>query len=744
MDNMKAKAYLLALALCLDAVMNGVAQPVITCQPSNQTAVAGSPVTFTVCATGAPPLSYQWIFNTLSNRLPGATSETLILPNVQASNAGIYRVIVTNAAGSIQSGSARLTVLIPPAITNQPSDFPVLSLGASVTNRVGASGTPPLSYQWRRNGTNLPGQTNAVLVLTNLQMSSPGDYLVQITNTAGSTDSRVVTLSVDPTFTKIITGLMVTRAGSSRGAAWGDYDGDGFIDLYVSNSAADGATDGRDYLFHNNRNGMFTEVRAAAGIADPDDSQACTWIDYDNDGLPDLFVSAYFDNLNKLYHNRGNGTFSAVSGGPIPLGGSNATAAAWADIDNDGQVDLFVADSLFATTPRRDLYYRNVGGGVFQQLTNILVNELRYGRGAAWGDYDNDGRPDLFVAVSDAVTTNRLFHNAGGGAFTSGAGAGPEETTSYSISGSWADYDNDGNLDLFVANGGWEAVLGNFLYRNRGDGTLERVLEGPIVTDRFGSVYGAWGDYDNDGFPDLFVCHSSLSSDGYPPNVRNSLYHNNGDGTFTSINTGSMVVDLGISLGAAWGDYDNDGFLDLYVTNFGSRVNDLFHNNGNSNAWLIVRCIGTVSNRSAIGAKVRVKAAVRGRTMWQLREIGTCGGYTSQNDQRAHFGLGDATNIQTLRIEWPSGTVQELTNVAPRQILIVTEPPRLTATRISSQLQFLLQGGRNMAYDIQSSTNLNDWTLASAVTITNLAGTATISIALPVDGPQKFYRSVLR
>src|SRR4029453_2374792 len=174
-----------------------------------------------------------------------------------------------------------------------------------------------------------------------------------------------------------------------------------------------------------------------------------------------------------------------------------------------------------------------------------------------------------------------------------------------------------------------------------------------------------WADYDNDGFLDLFVANSSGQNE--------SLYRNNGEGTFAKVTTGSTGSDGGNSGGCAWGDYDNDGFLDLFVPNWqGSRPNFLYRNNGNSNAWLKVPCRGTQSNRDAIGAKVRVKASFRGTERWQVREVS--GGIGFGQTPYANFGLGDATNAQIVRIEWPSGTVEELSDVAVKQFLTVTEP----------------------------------------------------------------------
>jgi hypothetical protein len=263
------------------------------------------------------------------------------------------------------------------------------------------------------------------------------------------------------------------------------------------------------------------------------------------------------------------------------------------------------------------------------------------------------------------------------------------------------------------------------------------VEQSPVTTDTGASVGGSWADYDNDGWLDLFIGDSGGGN--------NRLYHNNGDGTFTRVLSGPIVSEGGTSAGGSWGDYDHDGFLDLFVPNSvssGSQPNDyLYHNNGNSNAWIEVKCVGTRSNRSAIGAKVRVEATIGGKTFWQLREITTGNGW-NQSALEAHFGLGNATNVQILRIEWPSGTVQEFANVPARQFLTLTEPSHLISTGAGHSPQFTLEGGRNLRYDILTSTNLTGWSLLDTVTITNLNGRLLISDT-NAPGSAFFYRAVL-
>jgi enediyne biosynthesis protein E4 len=291
----------------------------------------------------------------------------------------------------------------------------------------------------------------------------------------------------------------------------------------------------------------------------------------------------------------------------------------------------------------------------------------------------------------------------------------------------WGDYDNDGLLDLFVSSYGQHSAL----YHNNGDGTFTRMTSSGISRPLVKSTGGAWADYDNDGFLDLFVANDS--------GTKSFLYHNNGDGTFTSVTNGIVVNDPGNAQGAAWGDYNNDGFPDLFVPNIRTFKNSLYRNDGNSNAWLTVKLEGRVSNRAAIGSHVRVRATIHGRPMWQLCEISGGGSLGSQNDLRAQFGLGDATNVDLVRIEWPSGIVQEAANVSPKQFLIMTEPSALKADfhPANTECRLSLRGGKGLIYSMETCTDLTHWIpLAS---LTNETGTVTWQQLM--GDPVRFFRA---
>src|SRR6266542_864178 len=737
---MKTRTNLLAAGILLAALSSGLGQPVITLQPQSQTNVVGATLTLAVEATGTPPLSYQWRKGGVT--VAGETNAALIFPNLQSSHAGNYTVVITNIEGAVTSAVAFVRVLVPPGITTQPTNFLTLSLGASVSNRVTASGTPPLFYQWRLSGTNLPRQTNVLIVLTNLQLTHVGDYTVIVTNAAGSTNSQLARLNVDPTFTKITTGNIVTDHATSLGCSWGDFDNDGFLDIFVANSTYPSTPWGRNFLYHNNRDGTFMAITSGSIVTEVADHPAGIWGDFDNDGLLDLFVTTFGQNQsNSLFRNLGNGTFAKANAGTL-VTETECDGTAWGDYDNDGFLDLFITrGSLVQSSRLASFLYRNNGNGTFTKVTNgSVATDLGNARGCAWGDIDNDGKLDLFVSNAYFIT-NFLYRNRGDGTFTRLTAGSIATELADSRGCSWGDYDNDGYLDLFVANGGRTSTQNNFLYHNNGDGTFTKVTSGSIVNDGGHSFGCTWGDYDNDGFLDLFVANGCGQN--------NLLYHNNGDGSFTKVTTGSPVNDGGESGGCAWGDYDNDGFLDLFVANGGNTCsgndenqrNFLYRNNTNRNNWISIKLVGTVSNRSGIGAKVRLKATVGGTNRWQLRQISGGDGYGQQNGLRAHFGLGDATNIDTVRIEWPSGTVQELRDVWTNQFLTVTESPRLQAARLlpDGSFQFQLVGRLGFHYAIETSSNLTVWTLWQTVTATN----RTTRIEDPAtQPPQRFYRAL--
>jgi len=755
---MNTRTSLLLLGILLAVAVNGAAQPILTCQPHNQTAIAGSNVTFTVCATGTEPLSYQWrshLTATSFTNIPWGTEATLVLTNVQPITRR-FGVVVTDAGGLSVTSSplVTLTVLVPPSFTNQPVSQ-LAEVGDTVTLTAVATGTIPLAYQWRLNGTNLAGKTSTNLVLTNVRFTNAGGYTLVVTNIVGATTSQVATLTVLPAaFTKITTGSIVNDGGYSFGCAWGDYNNDGWVDLFVANdylvngNRVENAV-ANNFLYRNNGNGTFMRITNVVAAQSTLWSISGAWGDYDNDGNLDLFVGNP-GHPNSLYRNAGNGSFTKVTTGPIATDVQYSHAGVWGDVNNDGWLDLFVANFAARTdgVPRENVLYRSdVNGGFNRFSFGPKTLETGQSWNAAWGDFDNDGWLDLFVphgGTALAGQRSRIYRNDQTGVLSLLSNSVVSIDLANAAGCAWGDFNNDGYLDLFVAHFYGQ---NNALYQNNGDGSFTAITNSVVTLDGGTSVGGAWADYDNDGWLDLFVSNLGPVDATNFVSIRaenNFLYHNNGDGTFTKVTSGRVVNDLGYSTGCAWADYDNDGFLDLFVANgweTQSENNFLYHNNGNSNNWITIRLVGTVSNRSAIGAKVRVLANIGGRIFWQLREISGGSNYGSQNDMRPSFGLGDANNIDTLRIEWPSGTVQELHNVSPKQFLTVTEAPRLEAMDRPKDNSFQLQmtGWAGLTFAIDTSSNVTDWTTWRVVTATN----RTTQIDAPgLLEPSRFYRAL--
>jgi ASPIC and UnbV/FG-GAP-like repeat len=544
-------------------------------------------------------------------------------------------------------------------------------------------------------------------------------------------------------FTKITTGTIVTDKGSYIYGVWGDFNNDGYLDLFVAND------EGSNAFYLNNGNGTFTSVTNGDPVQDNDyDHIGATEGDYDNDGNLDLAVSGGIAVLSglptALYYGNGDGTFNRVSGGDLTNRLGHFGPCSFVDYDRDGFLDLFAADHGYLGGNSTNALFHNNGDGTFTKITSgAIVTDIGDGFACLWADYDNDGFDDLLVCNlgrnDTGISTNFLYHNNGDGTFTrvtnTAVHIGSDFWSNGSGGAAWGDYDNDGFQDLIVVGNNGTS---DRLYHNNGNGTFT------VVTNisRPGGTYStgaSWGDYDNDGHLDLLI----RTAEGH-----NRVFHNNDNGTFTQMNQGPIVTDSFSGYAcytAEWVDYDNDGFLDLFVvrnSDSGVASNLLYHNTGNTNGWLEVKLIGTASNRSGIGAKMHVHATIGGNTFWQMREVRSGGSYGGS--LVSHFGLGDATNVDTVRIEWPSGTVQELHNIAPKQILTITEPPKLLASTTNGMPQFSLKAWPGMQFDIQTSTNLADWLPLGTVTVTNLNGLTAIMDANTPDSDQKFYRAVSR
>jgi hypothetical protein len=454
------------------------------------------------------------------------------------------------------------------------------------------------------------------------------------------------------------------------GVAFGDYDNDDWLDIYVTHQA------GANALYRNKGDGTFADVAQIAGVTAPETiGGGAIFADYDNDGWRDLYVVNQGPNI--LYRNNGDGTFADVT----ELAGVGdegyGQSAAFGDYDNDGWLDLYVVNHIDLELRSIDKLYHNEGDGTFSDASDLLSEHLRSGAGfvASFFDYDDDGDLDLYV-VNDFTfgeyRRNVLWMNDGPD--SSGRwrfrDVSSRSRTNVAINGmglAVGDFSNRGRHDLVMTN-----IGPNFLLASNGRGQYQEVgsaagiRRARLPGDRETLTWCALSlDYDHDGWLDIFLCGSPLDKGAGLPSV---LYRNKQDGAFADVTEQAGVGGEFWSRAGAYADFDRDGDVDFFVANYNQPA-ALYRNNSQDTRWLTVRLAGTKSNRDGLGAKVYLTAG--GRT--QFRQIQSGGSLGAGNDLAAYFGLGDAAQVERLEIVWPSGTIQILSDVPSNQILNVTE-----------------------------------------------------------------------
>ncbi len=477
-------------------------------------------------------------------------------------------------------------------------------------------------------------------------------------------------------FTKITGNPLAATPGDSRSVNWVDLNNDGFLDCVITNGPYGGQN---NMVYMNTGTGSFTALASDSIVLDNMPSDGATCADTDNDGDLDCFVANWYGKNNLFYLNNGSAAFTKVNSANLVTDGGYSETAAWGDYDNDGLVDLYVTNSAGAS--KSNFLYHNQGNNAFLKITSgAAATDAYTSRCVNWTDMDLDGDPDLFV-TNEASENENIYRNDGPGVFTKLTSGPLLNNAGNTMSGCWGDYDNDGDLDVFLAND----LANNALFRNDGNFVFTKITADTVSRTYGRSFSSAWSDVDNDGDLDLFVTNAF----GTPTKLTNLFYLNNGNGSFSRISNTALVADSAWSYGCAFGDYDNDGFEDLAVATcrFGGidEPDLLYHNNGNANNWITIQLTGTISNRAAIGAKVKIKAIINGNAVWQMREVSAQQAYCSQGDLRVHFGLGNATGIDSVRVEWPSGIVQHSTALATNQFLSIVESGSVTGVSKHTQ-----------------------------------------------------------
>jgi hypothetical protein len=495
------------------------------------------------------------------------------------------------------------------------------------------------------------------------------------------------------------------------GVALFDYNNDGLLDIFFTNGAEipslkKSNSSFYNRLFRNNGDGTFTDVTEKAGLAGVGYSMGVAAGDYDNDGFVDLYVTGF--NRNQLLHNNGDGTFTDVTekagvGGVVPGRGKPwSVTAGWIDYNNDGLLDLFVVNYLdysistahscetdnivdycspneYRGTP--NILYQNNGDGTFSDVSrqSHISQYAGKGMGVAFADYDDDGFTDIFV--SNDTFPNFLLHNNGDGTFTdvallAGVAYTENGKTVAGMGADFRDIDNDGRPDIFQA-----AMFGDTFpfYRNLGNGQFEDVTDMTglaAMTTRL----TAWGtgifDFDNDGNKDIFVACSAILDNAMDVNHKpyplpNGLYRNLGNMVFKDI-SGQVGASFSVPAahrGAAFGDLNNDGKIDIVVTVLNGEPQLLMNRSPNHNHWIILKLVGVADNRDGLGTKVKITTA----SGVQYNEATTAVGYNSSSDKRVYFGLGNATVVNRIELAWPTGVKQLLTSVPADQILTIVE-----------------------------------------------------------------------
>lgn len=509
------------------------------------------------------------------------------------------------------------------------------------------------------------------------------------------------------------------------GAGFADYDNDGDLDLYIVNNPGPlkveiSSKSPGNVLYRNNGDRTFTDVTEKAGVGDRGHGMGCVFGDYDNDGDLDLYVTNFGPNI--LYRNNGDGSFREVTKEAGVGDDRWGTGAVFGDYDRDGDLDLYVCNYVdynlttiekmkqesmqagksvpsalnpVAFEAQDNVLFRNNGDGTFSDIATALGVGATGGRSmqAVFTDFDLDGDLDLYVA--NDLTPNFLYENHGDGTFTDVSSESWAADFRGSMGLATGDYDSDGDLDLFISH--W-IDQENTLYRNLWNEASEIEKSKPneaepirLIDESYGSLLAeismkdiGWGtdffDYDNDTDLDIFVANGStfqyLEMPEYLIRQKDRLFCNEGDSTFIDVakEVGIGALPARVGRGVAFGDYDNDGDVDVFIVNNHDRAVLLENDGGNRNAWIHVKLMGTADNRDGVGSKIRVMAG----NLTQMREINAGASYMSFNSLTAEFGLGKESKVDLLEVIWPNGASERFSDIRLNQRVVVTQGEGIT------------------------------------------------------------------
>ncbi len=500
------------------------------------------------------------------------------------------------------------------------------------------------------------------IMLSGIALLFQQGYLVE-TIPSSTIDAKIF---ADVSHTAGIVNNRVISLDMAIGQAWGDYDNDGWVDLYVTDPA------GKNSLYHNEGDGTFSVSILESQVALPNAySAGATFVDYDNDGWKDLFVANW--GIDNLFHNEGGSGFVDVTHHAGIIDEGNSKTASWGDFDNDGFLDLYIANwSCYPKCGRpmdgdTDHLYHNNGDGTFDNVTDYLGGGVN-GAGfvASFTDFDNDGDPDIYLVNDEFINPvgNKLWRNDGPGCngwcFKQVAVEAGANSTLFGMGLAVGDYNNDGNMDFYFSNVGPMELL-----RNRGDGTFEDVAQEAGVQSRESIGWGAvFIDYNNDGWRDLYLAVADTTT--HKGIAANKLFKNNADGTFTLVSCSNDSSDVRPSLGVAYADYNHDGWVDLVVGNMdeGYRLYQNQTGLSEDNHWLAIELVGGGNvNRDAVGARVYVTMPDGVSQMQDLINGSSLG---AGNEAALYFGVGKSRKAE-VRIRWPDGTEQSFKNIKADQ-----------------------------------------------------------------------------